>query len=75
MGRITTFVTVHVTEAAREALRQAVIDLTSPVGRKVTHSDLVLGALDVARKHPEELCARLRGENEATEDETTDGGE
>lgn len=53
------YISVGLTTEARDALRSAVTELTSPVGRRLTMSELVLGSLAVARRHESELVAAL----------------
>jgi len=48
---------------ARDALRRAALDLTSPVGRRVTISEVLLAALAVAERHRDELLAELTAES------------
>jgi hypothetical protein len=63
--RKTAFVTVNLTEPARDALRQATLHWTTPAGRRVTMSDVLLSALAVARAHGAEVVADLIGEEDA----------
>lgn len=60
--RKTTFVSVNLTDTARDALRQATLDLTTPAGRRVSMSDVLLAALHVAREHDRDLLDALTGE-------------
>lgn len=57
--RKTAFVSINLTEDARHALRQAVLDLTSPTGRRLSMSDVLVQALAVAARHQDELVAAL----------------
>lgn len=59
MARRTAFVSVNLTSAARDDLRQATIDLTSAAGTRLSMSELLVVALRVARAHPEELVHAL----------------
>lgn len=59
MERRTVFVSVNLTEAARDALRRATLDLTTPARRRLSMSDALTAALRVATRHPEELLAAL----------------
>lgn len=64
-SRRTKFVSVHLTPAARGVLRQAVLDLTAPAGRRLSMSDVLRGAITVAMRHQEELVTALeKGEGE-----------
>lgn len=60
--RKTNFVSVNLTEPARDELRRAVLDLTSAVGRRISMSDVLIQAVRVALRHRQELIAALRGE-------------
>lgn len=54
-----TFVSVHLTPEARDELRQATLDLTSPVGRRLSMSAVLVQATRVALRHREELINAL----------------
>lgn len=56
------FVSVNLTAEARDELRQAVLDLTSAVGRRISMSDVLLHALQVAKGHDVELVAALKAD-------------
>ncbi len=58
--RKTPFVSVNLTGPARDELRQAVLDLTTPTGRRLTLSDVLIHALRVARQHEPELIEALK---------------
>jgi hypothetical protein len=60
--RKTPYVSVNLTEAARDALRRAALNLTTPAGRRVSMSDALLANLQVGVKHPEEVLEKVRGE-------------
>lgn len=53
------FVTVSLTPRARKALRTRTVSLTSPVGRKLTMSEVMLALDDLAASHQDELVAIL----------------
>jgi len=57
--RKTLFVSVNLTSGAREALRQAVLDLSASAGRRLSMSDVVIHATRVAMQHREELVSSL----------------
>jgi hypothetical protein len=57
--RKTVFVSVNLTEAARDELRQAVLDLTTPAGRRLSMSDVLTAALQVAADNPEQMLNKL----------------
>lgn len=57
--RKTEFVSVNLTPKARDELRRAVLDLTTPVGRRLSMSDVLIQAVRVAMKHQPELIAAL----------------
>ena len=52
-------ITMSITPAARDALRTATLDLTTPAGRRLTMSEVLLAALAVAGRHREEVLAVL----------------
>ena len=56
------FVGMNLDVEFRDELRQAKLDMTSPVGRAVSLSDVGRAALKVAKAHPEEFLAALRGD-------------
>jgi hypothetical protein len=58
--RKTRFVSVNLTEPAREELRNATLDLTTPAGRRLSMSDVLTSALHVAMNHREEILDDLR---------------
>lgn len=60
----TNYATVHVTTDVHERIRQTSLNLTVPSGRRVTISDVVRHALEVAWNHPDEFIASLRGDGE-----------
>jgi hypothetical protein len=60
--RKTIFVSVNLTEAARDELRQATLELTSPAGRRLSMSDTLIAALRVAANHQDELVDQLKAE-------------
>jgi hypothetical protein len=61
VNRRTPFVSVNLTEEARDVLRQAVLDLTTPVGRRLSMSDVVLEAVGLAMQHKGQMVKRLAG--------------
>lgn len=60
--RKTAYVSVNLTEAARDALRRAALNLTTPAGRRVSMSDALLANLQVGIEHSEEVLGKIRGE-------------
>jgi len=62
----TKFVSLNLTDHARDVLRGRTIELAHvigiPDGRRVTMSRVVLAALHVAMQHRDEFIARLREE-------------
>lgn len=64
--RKTVFVSVNLTGPARDELRAATLDLTSPVGRRISMSDVLIQALRVANRHRDEFVNALRGEEQGT---------
>jgi hypothetical protein len=65
-ARKTRFVSVNLTEAARDALQQATTDFTSPARRRITLSDLLIAAINVSRNHPGELVSELQNPTSTT---------
>jgi hypothetical protein len=61
--RKTEFVSVALTEPAREALRQATLEWTSPSGRRLTLSEALVSGLKIARQHGDEVVADLLAED------------
>ncbi len=62
MERKTVFVSVNLTQTARDELRRATLDLTSPAGRRLSMSDVLLAALQVSAGHQDELIGQLKTE-------------
>lgn len=62
MERKTVFVSVNLTQTARDELRRATLDLTSPAGRRISMSDVLLAALQVSADHQDELIGQLKTE-------------
>lgn len=62
MTRKTPFVSVNLTPDARETLRQATLDFSATAGRRLSMADVVTHAIRVARQHPDEIAASLRGD-------------
>lgn len=54
------YITVGLTEQARDLLRAITLDLTTPAGRRLTMSEVLIAALEVARRHHGELLEALR---------------
>lgn len=54
------YVSVGLTVAARDALRASTLAATTPVGRKLAMSEVLLAALAVADAHPDELLERIQ---------------
>ncbi len=63
--RKTEFVSVGLTEPAREALRQLTLEWTSDAGRRISMSDVVLARVPTGRDHKDEAIARLTAEGPA----------
>lgn len=57
------FVAVNVTHDARNRLRSLTYALTGKAGRRVTLSDALMAALDLAERHPEEIAKILTEQN------------
>jgi hypothetical protein len=56
------YVSVGLTDQARDALREAVLNMTTPAGRKLSMSEVLLAALAIAKRHPDELLETLSAE-------------
>ena len=50
---------VNLTPDARDELRQATLDLTTPAGRRLSMSDVLIGVVRIAMQHRDELLAVL----------------
>ena len=57
--RKTRFVSVNLTEPARDSLRQTTLELTTPAGRRLSMSDVLTAALGVSMRHREEMLKAL----------------
>lgn len=60
MQRNTPYVSVNLTEAAREDLRRATLALTTDAERRLSMSAVLVAALHVAEDHREEILDRLK---------------
>lgn len=60
-------ISVSLTEPARDALRALTLELVTPTGRRLTMSEVLLAALEVARAHRPELLAALGSETPGAE--------
>ena len=58
--RKTRFVSVNLTESARDGLRQTTLALTTPASRRLSMSDVLASALHVAMNHREEMLDALK---------------
>lgn len=56
------YTAVSLTEPARDLLRATTLDLVTPLGRRLTMSEVLIAALQVAVRHRNELLAVLREE-------------
>ena len=56
------YISVGLTPAARDALRDLTTELVSPVGRRLTMSEVLIAAVELARLHRAELLETLRTE-------------
>lgn len=52
--------TIGITENAREAVRRSVWEFTTAAGRKLSMSDAILAAFEVAESHHEEMIEVLK---------------
>lgn len=59
MVRKTPFVSVNLTEPARDKLRRVTLGYTSPAGRRLSMSEVLLAALDFAEAHEGEFLDAL----------------
>lgn len=53
------FVSVNLTEEARDALRAAVLSLTTEAGKRLTLSDVLEASIRVSLKRREEMLSAL----------------
>lgn len=58
-ARRTLFVSVNLTPDARDELRRATLELTTPVGRRLPMSDVLIEAIRVAMRHRDEMVSGL----------------
>ena len=58
-ARRTLFVSVNLTPEARDELRRATLELTTPVGRRLSMSGVLIGVIHVAMRHRDELVPEL----------------
>lgn len=56
------YISVSLTESARDALRNLTLELVTPVGRRLTMSEVLIAAVELAHLHRAELLSTLRGE-------------
>ena len=54
------YITVGLTEQARDALRAATLALTTPTDRRLTMSEVLLAWAELGERHREELLEILR---------------
>jgi hypothetical protein len=54
------YITVGLTEQARDLLRETTLDLTTPAGRRLTMSEVLIAALEQVDR--DKLLEALRGE-------------
>jgi hypothetical protein len=59
--RKTEFHSVHLTAEARDSIKGAAISLTSPSGRRVSMSEVLIAAISVAMRHTDEMVIALAG--------------
>lgn len=64
-ARRTLFVAVNLTSAARDELRRVTLEMTTPVGRRLSMSDALIGAIRVAMRHRNELIAEIMSEKQS----------
>ena len=60
MARLTKFVNIGVTEDTRIKVNARTVWAMGLVGRRLTMSEVISAALDVAERHPDELEKTLR---------------
>jgi hypothetical protein len=56
------YVSVGLTPQARDLLRSMTLDLTTPAGRRLTMSEVLIAALELASLHRDELLGALTQE-------------
>ena len=60
MARLTKYVNIGVTEETRSKVNARTIWAIPLAGRRLTMSEVISAALDVAERHPEEMGEMLR---------------
>lgn len=60
MKRKTPYISVNLTEPARDTLRQATLALTTDAQRRLSMSAVLIAALRVAQNHRQELLDELK---------------
>lgn len=68
--RHTKYVSVNLTEPARNALQTATLQLSAQVDKRLAMSAVALAALRVAQQHPEEFVQALNPTTEEGEAES-----
>jgi hypothetical protein len=63
-ARRTLFVSVNLTPDARDELRRATLELTTPAGRRLSMSDVLIEAIRVSMRHRGELISALASERQ-----------
>lgn len=56
------YISVGLTPQARDALRDMTLELTTPVGRRMTMSEVLIASLELAGRHRGELIEALKDE-------------
>jgi hypothetical protein len=54
------FTAISVTPEARDRLRETTLAFTSPAGRRLTLSEMLIAACTVAQRHSDEVTQELR---------------
>jgi hypothetical protein len=66
LTRKTPYVSAHLTEEARDALRRLTLNASAAAGRRVSQSEVVLAALAVVDLHPDEFSEALESSKEGS---------
>ena len=59
-NRKTPYVSMNVTKPARDSLRRTTLDITTPVGSRISMSDVIVAALQVAMDNRDQFINALK---------------
>jgi hypothetical protein len=55
------YTAISITPEARDRLRETTVAFTSPAGRRLTLSEVIVASCALAQQHPDEFTQRLTG--------------